>query len=114
MITNNAVNDGFNEVTTKNKFKANLGFLFSVMVLVLVMSAMTHAGTDTTFDGWVTNMEDWIKGSLGKGVSIAFVIVGIVMGVVRQSLMAFAIGIGAALGLNYTPTIIGTMFTAFL
>ncbi|MEZ9922388.1 TraA family conjugative transfer protein, partial [Vibrio breoganii] len=52
--------------------------------------------------------------SLGKGIAIAFVMVGIVMGVVRQSLMAFAIGVGAALGLNYTPTIIGNLFTAIL
>uniref|UniRef100_UPI00398498E0 TraA family conjugative transfer protein n=1 Tax=Vibrio parahaemolyticus TaxID=670 RepID=UPI00398498E0 len=52
--------------------------------------------------------------SLGKGVSIAFVIVGIVIGIMRQSLMAFAVGVGAALGMNYTPDIISSMFSAVL
>lgn len=90
-------------------------FFFSLMVLIAVASAMAQAGgTDTTFDGWVDQMTDWMEGSLGKGVSIAFILVGIVMGVVRQSLMAFAIGVGAALGLNYAPTVVDTMFSAVI
>ena len=92
--------------------KMRVLFFLSLCVLVAVMQLMAHAGSDDTFDDWVTEMSGWLQGSLGKGVSIAFVLVGIVMGVVRQSLMAFAIGVGAALGLNYTPDVISGMFTA--
>lgn len=90
-----------------------IAFFLSLLVLVMLISLMAHAaGTDTTFSAWVDEMTNWIKGSLGKGVSIAFILVGIIMGITRQSLMAFAIGVGAALGLNYTPDIVSTMFSA--
>lgn len=99
-------------VSDNTQKKAQL--FLSLIVLAVVMGTMAYAGTDATFDGWVTQMTDWMEGSLGKGVAIAFVLVGIVMGVVRQSLMAFAVGVGAALGLNYAPTIISTMFSAVI
>lgn len=105
----------FSKVAMNDEMKMRIAFFASLAVLTFVMAAMAHAGgTDTTFDVWVDEMTAWITGSLGKGIAIAFVMVGIVMGVVRQSLMAFAIGVGAALGLNYTPTIIGNLFTAIL
>lgn len=110
MITSNTVPT----TETGTDLKMKVAFFVSLLVLTALMATMVHAGSDATFDGWVDKMEAWLEGSLGKGVSIAFVIVGIVMGVTRQSLMAFAVGVGAALGMNYTPAIIGTMFTAFL
>lgn len=95
--------------------KMRLAFFASLLVLMAVMALMAHAaGTDDTFQNWVDEMTGWIKGSLGKGVSIAFIVVGIIMGITRQSLMSFAVGIGAALGLLYTPDVINNMFTAML
>lgn len=105
MFTFNAVNE--------NK-KQQILFFAGLMLLTALMAVMAHAGQDTTFDNWTDKMTEWLQGSLGKGVSIAFVLVGIVIGITRQSLMAFAIGVGAALGLNYTPDILGSMFTAVL
>ncbi len=92
----------------------NIKLFLSLAVLMVVMSAMAHAGTDATFDTWVDQMEAWIKGSMGKGIAIAAVIIGIVAGLARSSLMAFAVGCGIALGLNYTPDVIGGMFSAVL
>lgn len=92
--------------------KEKAKFLLSLFVLMLVMATFAHAGGDQTFSGWVDTMEEWLEGSLGKGVSISFILVGIIMGVTRQSLMAFATGVGAALGLNYAPAVIGGMFSA--
>lgn len=89
-------------------------FLLSLVVLMCVLNTTAYAGTDATFDSWVTQMTDWLQGSLGKGIAIGFILVGIVMGMIQQSLMAFAIGVGAALGLNYTPTILTNMFSAVL
>lgn len=104
----------FNSLTVDNDTKQRWAMFAGLVVLCVLMAAMAHAGTDTTFDSWTGKMEDWLEGSLGKGISIAFVVIGIIAGLMRQSLMAFAVGIGAALGLNYTPAIIDTMFTAIL
>ncbi|GMQ49671.1 TraA family conjugative transfer protein [Vibrio sp. 10N] len=92
----------------------NMLFLCSLLALVFMMNSSALAGADSTFDTWVSQMTDWISGSLGKGIAIGFVLIGIVVGMVQQSLMAFAIGVGCALGLNYTPSILSSMFTAGL
>ena len=52
----------------------------------------------------------WIKGDLGRTLSIAFVLIGLAYGMARQSLIGFATGVGAAVGLQVTPTIINSIF----
>ena len=52
----------------------------------------------------------WIKGDLGRTLSIAFVLIGLAYGMARQSLLGFATGVGAAVGLQVTPTIINSIF----
>lgn len=95
---------------TKNKL-----MLFSgLIVLSLMMSVLANAGTDTTFDAWTDTMVGWMEGSLGKGIAIAAIIIGAISGAARGSLMAFAIGVGFALGMFYTPDVIDSMFTAVL
>lgn len=99
------------------KFLKNSTKKFSYLLTFIFVSTMTNpafAGADTTFSSWVSQMTDWVEGSLGLGISIAFVIIGIVYGAAKQNLMAFAIGVGAALGLNYTPSILNSMFTAMV
>ncbi len=61
-------------------------------------------------DVWQT-LKDWTQGTLGKIISIALVLVGIVFGVARQSLIAFAICIAGAMGLYNAPTIIEALLT---
>jgi conjugal transfer pilus assembly protein TraA len=95
-----------------NEKALKLGLFASLLALSVVSTSAALAGADTTFSAWVTQMTGWIEGSLGLGISIAFVIIGIVYGAAKQNLMAFAIGVGAALGLNYTPAILTSMFTA--
>ena len=72
------------------------------------------AGTGGPLDDVYTDLSDWSQGNVGKTISIAMMLVGIVAGVARQSLMAFAIGIGGGLGLSNSPAIIDTIFTATL
>ena len=52
----------------------------------------------------------WIKGDLGRTLSIAFVLIGLAYGMARQTLIGFATGVGAAVGLQVTPTIINSIF----
>ncbi|EGR4421526.1 TraA family conjugative transfer protein [Vibrio cholerae] len=104
-------------ITTQERnqnLQMQLKFFLSIIVLAVVMTAMAQAGMDTTFDNWANEMEEWLVGSFGKAVSLAFVVVGMVGAAIRQSLMPLAVGVGAALGMNYAPSIIDGMFTAIL
>lgn len=88
----------------------------SAAALAVTALAVTaaHAGTDTTFDDINTMMSDWSTGSLGKTLALATFVVGIGMGVVRQSVMAAAVGVGSALVMNYGPAVIDATFTALI
>ncbi|MBS9962892.1 TraA family conjugative transfer protein, partial [Vibrio alginolyticus] len=62
---------------------------------------------------WDT-LKDWTQGTLGRIVAGAMVLVGIVGGIARQSLMAFALGIGGGMGLYNTPTVVESVMSATL
>lgn len=92
--------------------------MLAVMALVAVSvvapeSAMAGTG-GTEFDGVWTTLTDWMEGTLGKIAAGAMILVGIIAGVARQSLMAFAVGIGGGVGLYNAPTIIDNVMTATL
>ena len=59
-----------------------------------------------------TTLTTWVQGDVGKVVAMGMILVGIIAGIARQSLMAFAVGIGAGLGLYNAPTIVDTVFQA--
>ena len=42
------------------------------------------------------------------------VVVGIIAGIARQSLMAFVVGIGSGMGLSFAPNILNNIFGAAL
>ncbi|MBF0391709.1 MAG: hypothetical protein HQL38_03405 [Alphaproteobacteria bacterium] len=81
---------------------------------MLIVTDPAWAGADTTFDDvWVT-LSDWIRGSLGKVIALGFVGVGLISGMVRQSLTGFATGVGAGVGLYTSPDVVEEMITATL
>ncbi len=91
--------------------------LFALMTVALALVALpdlASAGADATFNAALTQISGWLSGSLGKLISVALVAVGIIAGIARQSLMGFAVGIGAGLGLANASTIIDGLFTATL
>lgn len=53
------------------------------------------AGFQNVFQFFIDN----INGSLGRVIVISMIIVGIVAGIVNQSLIAFAVGVGGGIGL---------------
>lgn len=92
--------------------------MLAVMALVAVSvvapeSALAGTG-GTEFDTVWTTLTDWMEGTLGKIAAGAMILVGIIAGVARQSLMAFAVGIGGGVGLYNAPTIIDNVMTATL
>lgn len=69
-------------------------------------------GGGTTFDPVWQILVDWTTGTLGRIITLLIILVGIVAGVLTQSLGAFAVGLGAGLGLYFAPTIITAVFSA--
>ena len=82
-------------------------------LMALMISEPSFAGTggDAFTDVWDT-LKDWTQGTLGRIVAGAMVLVGIVGGIARQSLMAFALGIGGGMGLYNTPTVVESVMSA--
>ena len=80
-----------------------------------MISEPSFAGTGGAAfpDVWDT-LKDWTQGTLGRIVAGAMVLVGIVGGIARQSLMAFALGIGGGMGLYNTPTVVESVMSATL
>lgn len=85
--------------------------LISALLVVMMSSAMAGGGGDEFDEVWDT-IEDWTTGTLGKIIAGAMILVGIIGGVARQSLMAFAVGIAGAMGLNYAPEIVSSIMSA--
>ena len=66
---------------------------------------------DDFADIWNT-LVDWTQGTLGRVIALAMVVVGIVRGIANQSIMAFAMGVGAGVGLYNADNIIDIIMGA--
>ena len=90
--------------------------MVALATLITISPNLAHAGA--VGDGPLVDVYDtltaWAIGSVGKVVMLAFILVGIVAGIAKQSLLAFAVGIGAGLGIYNAPTIVDTVFGAIL
>ncbi|EGT5675565.1 hypothetical protein AGJ34_21595 [Cronobacter dublinensis subsp. dublinensis] len=82
-------------------------------IIALGVTAAYANGTEQTgfSDVWKT-ITDYMQGSLGRVLVGLIVVVGVAAAVVRQSLMVFAVAVGAAIGLYYSPNIIDGMMAS--
>ncbi|WP_247887339.1 TraA family conjugative transfer protein [Azospirillum sp. SYSU D00513] len=93
---------------------ASVTSLALALVLVFTVSDAFAGTGGTAFDDvWLT-LTDWTQGTLGRIIAGSMVVVGLVSGIARQSLMAFGLGIGGGMGLYNTPDVIETIMTATL
>ncbi|MGI9505811.1 MAG: TraA family conjugative transfer protein [Geminicoccaceae bacterium] len=81
-------------------------------VLVAEPSDAFAGGGGEEFAEIFDTLTDWIEGVLGRILALIMVVAGIGMGIIRQSLAAFGIGIGSGLGLVNAPTIVDNIVTA--
>ncbi len=91
-------------------------FIFLTVISAAVLSfdeAVAGTGGEEFADVWDT-LKEWIQGTLGRVVCGSMILVGIVAGVARQSISAFAVGIGGGIGLYNTPTVIESVLSATL
>ncbi|MGP5109103.1 MULTISPECIES: TraA family conjugative transfer protein [Pseudomonas] len=87
---------------------------FVALLVCVVFASMAHAGTGggDGFDNVWAAISEYLKGTMGRVLVGLIVIVGVAAGVVRQSLMSFAVAVGAAIGLFYSPEIIEGIITS--
>ncbi|KZX85379.1 hypothetical protein A3715_17165 [Oleiphilus sp. HI0009] len=74
----------------------------------------SSASTDTDFQEALDLVIGWAQGTLGKLAAISMLVVGIVMGVMRQSIFAAVPAIAAAVCMYVGPTVIDSVFSAVL
>jgi conjugal transfer pilus assembly protein TraA len=95
-------------------FKKVLAALPVLSVMVFYAGLATAGTGGTEFTAIYDTVIGWTQGFLGKTIAIAMFLTGIAMGIVRQSLMAIALGIGGAMGIYYTPDIIDGIVSALM
>ena len=99
--------------------KPNNTFLTAVAValasLAVIAPETVLAGAGgLEFQDTYDMLVGWMTGMLGRIIAITFIIVGLVAGVMRQSIMGFVVGIAAGLGVFVAPDIIDNVVAATL
>ena len=102
-------------VIKRHPFMASaLFYTLAILICALSLQAWAAAPIKVTgsndFSEIYGRLVGWIKGDLGRTLSISFVLIGLAYGMARNSLIGFATGVGAAVGLQVTPTIINSIF----
>jgi len=95
---------------SKNPIKTDL--LFTIVLVLTMSAAVAYAGSDNTFAVASTWLANVLQGSLGKVFALASLAVGLGVGIIKQSVMAVAVGAGMALVCSIGPGIIIGMFSA--
>lgn len=85
--------------------------LLGAAALLAAGLACAGQGGDEFSDVWQTLVE-WSQGTLGRIIAMAMVLVGLVAGVVRQSIMGLVIGVAAGMGLYNASNVIEALMTA--
>ena len=103
-------------LTPSNRHGLLVATLIGVGIAALALAPeVAVAGTGgTEFQATYDMLISWMTGLLGRIIAIAFIIVGLIAGVARQSILSFAIGIAAGLGLFMAPDIIDAVVSATL
>jgi conjugal transfer pilus assembly protein TraA len=84
---------------------------------LMTATAAAHADTinsgttDGGFGEFAETMQDWAQGPLGVGLSIAMLIIGLAMGIARNSPMPALSGVAGAAFLSWGPGIIIRLVT---
>ncbi|MGI9491856.1 MAG: TraA family conjugative transfer protein [Geminicoccaceae bacterium] len=88
-----------------------LAIAAAVVLLSTTPDAIAGGGGDEFSEVYDT-LTDWVEGVLGRIIAVVMVVAGVAIGIARQSIAAFGIGIASALGLVNAPTIVDNIVTA--
>lgn len=88
-------------------------FLAFAFIGVFAFPGLALAGAGgTEFNAAYVTMTDWLTGDLGRLITAGLLIVGLAIGIVRQSVMAAVPAIAAGLVVSVAPTVINAIVTA--
>lgn len=111
-IANISIHSGEGQL---KRHKQILFFIALMAVMFLVAANTSHAGAGgLEFEEIWETLKDWTQGTLGRIIAGAMILIGIIGGIARQSLIAFALGIGGGIGLYNAPSIIESILSASL
>lgn len=99
-------------MTRMNRMLPALAVTGLVLSAAVFPDAALAGSGGSEFDSIWTTLTGWVKGTLGQIIVLAMIIVGIVAGIARQSIMAFAIGVGGGIGLYQAPDVIESILSA--
>jgi len=88
--------------------------LFLATQAVLAGSVTSGSYSGTALDGVWQMLTEFVEGPIGRIITLLIIVVGVAAGILTQSLGAFAVGVGAALGLSFAPEIINGLLGATL
>ncbi|MDD1010999.1 MULTISPECIES: TraA family conjugative transfer protein [Pseudomonas] len=106
-------------IQVENKMAAPFAKIDKKAMLVMAAIGLAAAvdvtaGSDSTFTTIVTNLDDWMTGSLGKVFALGALGTGLAIGVVKQSVMSVVTGVAVALSASVGPGVLTNIFTATL
>lgn len=99
-------------------FVSRYGLLIVTLFVLAAVVTVAHASGgsadsgDDVFKGTLDMLVGWIQGTLGKLLAITAFIIGMSIGVIKQSVMAIVIGLVFAIVLFYGPDAILAVFGA--
>lgn len=86
------------------------GVLVGLVFAALLAAEPAWAAQANDFEPLWTMLSDWCSGTLGKVISISFLLVGLGVGVIRGSIIGAISCLAASVALLMAPTIINSLF----
>ncbi len=78
-----------------------------VLLAFALAPCLAQAGVGgAEFDTIYTTLTDWAQGTLGRVIALGMILVGLGIGVIRQSIMGAIVGVAGGLALFNAPDII--------
>jgi conjugal transfer pilus assembly protein TraA len=96
------------------KLKKLLSMLIPAAVLGLFATGAFAGATGTEFQTLYQWLYDVVTGYGGRALAFGFLIVGLLLGIMRGSLMMGLGGVGAAIFLFYLPTVMNSILSAVI
>lgn len=84
----------------------------ALIIVSGLLALNAYAGSDSTFSTPANTLSTWLQGSMGKMFAIGALVVGLGIGIVKQSVMAAAVGVGIALAASSGPSVLTSIFSA--
>lgn len=83
-----------------------------IVATLLLHARIASAGDAEAFNDLYTRLTDWAQGSLGKSISIIFLLCGLAVGVAKGQLYAAVVAIACGLTLMIAPSVIESIFAS--